>query len=90
MKTCCAILDLALSRARTDNQGLYVGQLMNFRTGDLSDRLAIGFRRARRKEQGTYGADSRFANSTFAMVVFCPFCGSKNPLQTKKTKRKKA
>lgn len=89
MKTCCAVLDLALSRARTDNQGLYVGSLMNLKTGDLTDKLAVGFRRARKSEEGPYGAGSRFAGSTFAMVVFCPFCGSKKPLRTRKAKEKK-
>lgn len=74
---CCEVMALALERGVQSRPGMYVGTLMNFRTGKSSDAIAIEWRRARKTDDGKYGYGKPYANTTYALVAFCPFCGAK-------------
>lgn len=65
---CCAVLELVLSR--TSPFGLSIGSMINFTTGETSDRLVVQFRKAKKNEPQEH------KNATYAPVSWCPFCGT--------------
>lgn len=68
-KPCCPIFTLVMSRVSNDRVGLAWGHSFEMSTGKSKGAVLIyNFKRAKdRKEE--------FANTTYAPVKFCPFCG---------------
>ncbi len=75
---CCEVMKLALERQPAGPVGLQCETMMNMRTGDSRPKVTIRFRKAKKGEGGMYGHGKPYANSTFAPVEFCPFCGAKD------------
>ena len=75
--TCCPVMELALSRASGQRSGLSVASMFKRDGSESRKTIICEFRKARRGEEGPYGAKSEFAGSTYAPVEFCPFCGAK-------------
>jgi len=77
---CCPVIKLALARSPRQRLGLSVPMMFNLKTGQSTgERLVYEFRKAKRGEEGEFGAKSEFAASSYAVCQFCPFCGAKQP-----------
>lgn len=80
-KYCCPVLELVVGRQA--RQGIRWGLMVNFSTGASRDELIIEFPRSKdRKDQ--------YANTTYAPLSFCPFCGAKLGDEAKVKKSRKA
>lgn len=75
---CCEIMKLTLERRPANAMGLDVSQCINFKTGKTREVAVYRFRKAKKGDDGKYGYGKQYADSTFAPVQFCPFCGAKN------------
>lgn len=74
---CCAPMDLVTMRGVDSRLGVSCEQGFNFATGEQYPAVITRFRKAKRSEDGVFGHGTEFADKTFAMFNFCPFCGAK-------------
>lgn len=75
--SCCPVMDLVTIRGFDARLGVSRETGFNFTTCETYPAILTRFRKAKRGEDGKYGHGTEFANKTFAMFNFCPFCGKK-------------
>jgi rRNA maturation endonuclease Nob1 len=56
--------------------------VVSFKTGKSHDELILEFPRGK-------DCKAEYANTTYAPLTFCPFCGTKQEYETKKTKARR-
>ena len=77
---CCPVLALVLSRhVEGRNDGIQHAISFSAKDGVPSQPLVHAIRKAKRGETGPYGAGTEYANASYALVKFCPFCGKAQP-----------
>lgn len=77
---CCPVMQMVLARdthGKSKAQGFEIGTTFHLNGKAGSERLIYCFSKAKRTDTSEYGAKSQFANSTFATLKHCPFCGDK-------------
>lgn len=75
---CCPVMNMVLTRdthGKTKPQGFEIGTMFHLSGKPGKERLIYCFSKAKKTDASEYGAKSEFANSTFAPVKHCPFCG---------------
>jgi hypothetical protein len=76
---CCPILELVVKR--NARQGIRWGLMVNLKTGGSRDELIIEFPKSKDRKEA-------HANSTYAPLSYCPFCGKQLVGEAKKAKKK--
>lgn len=69
---CCPVMELVLSRVRPRDKGMQLDHAW-----DLKKREGFRPILVHRMHRGKRTDDPKFRESTFAVVSYCPFCGSK-------------
>jgi hypothetical protein len=77
-KYCCPVLELVVQRGA--RQGIRWGLMVNFKTGKSRDELIIEFPKSKDRK-------AAHANSTYAPLSFCPFCGVKQEYEARQKRR---
>lgn len=66
---CCDGLKLVLSRRReSDRLGLMLERMYGLKTGFTRERIVVRINKDKDRK-------AEFANTTFVLVNYCPFCG---------------
>lgn len=72
---CCPSMDFVTMRGSDSRLGISCETGFNYKTGETYPAVVTRFRKARRGEGGPFGHGTKFADTDFAMLNFCPFCG---------------
>ncbi len=75
---CCPVMAMVLTRDTHDNarpKGFSIGETFFLNGKPGRQRLIYQFNSAKRTDTSEHGAKSDFADTTYAPVKHCPFCG---------------